>query len=486
MKLYRLILTIATAAASAFGTMAGVTTANLSKARLGDDVRVRFDIVLDSLKLGRDKQLYITPVVEDGTNTAVLPAILVNGRNMHYGYLRGTAPVNPRYPSIYKEVWRHNGTAQSVEYVAETRIQPWMLRPGARVVLHQDSCGCGVNLGSSETGSIALNLNPAPRMRLVQITPPVTELPVSIHEGRARVQFEVNRTELHTEPYKCQRGNQTIDNRKQLAVIDDSVRYALSDPNVEIASIRIIGYASPESPYDHNAYLAINRSRALAEYLGKKYNLGKEASLYDAVPENWGEFRDIVVNAKDITEEQRGDLLRLIDAPANYSAEYDAKERTLREDPKFAKLYREKILPQWFPRLRATQFAISTRLKPMSDQQLAEVIKKTPHLLSLNQMFRVARLYKEGSPEFDNVIATALKFYPDDEIANLNSAVVALHNEDFKLAEQLLAKSGKSPEAENARGVLAAHRGDFDAAIAHFDAAGNLPEAVKNKALLAD
>lgn len=486
MKFNRLILTIAIAAATAVNSLAGVTTANLSKARLGEDLRIRFDIVLDSLKLGRNKQLYITPVVEDGTNQAVLPTVLVNGRNMHYGYLRGTAPKNAHYPVIYKEVWRHNGTKQAMEYVAETRIQSWMLNPQAHVVLRTDSCGCGVDLGSSVSGQLALDLNPAPLMRLAQITPPVTEQPTTIHEGRARVQFEVNRTELHATPYKCQRGNQIIDNREQLKMIDDSVKYALADPNVEIASIRIIGYASPESPYDHNAYLAINRSRALAEYLGQKYNLGKEASLYDAVPENWGEFREMVVSAKDITAQQRADLLALIDAPAKTSEQYDAKEQTLRNDTRFAALYRDKILPEWFPRLRATQFEISTRLKPMPDQQLAEVIKRTPQLLSLNQMFRVARLYREGSDDFNNVIETALKYYPDSEIANLNSAVVAINNKDFTRAKALLKKAGTSPEAENARGVIETHAGDFKAAIEHFTNAGNLPEAVKNKALLSE
>lgn len=484
MKLNRLILTIALAATTAVCTLAGVTTANLSKARLGEDLRIRFDIVLDSLKLGRNKQLYITPVVEDGTNQTILPTVLVNGRNMHYGFLRGTAPKNTNYPVIYKEVWRKNGTKQAMEYVAETRIQPWMLKPSTRVVLRTDSCGCGVDLGHAVTGELALDLNPAPLMRLAQITPPVTEQPTTVHEGRARVQFEVNRTELHATPYKCQRGNQIIDNRAQLKIIDDSVKYALADPNVEIASIRIIGYASPESPYDHNAYLAINRSRALAEYLGQKYNLGKEASLYDAVPENWKEFREAVVEAKDITAQQRADLLSLIDAPASSPEQYDAKETTLRNDSRFAALYRDKILPEWFPRLRATQFEISTRLKPMPDQQLAEVIKRTPQLLSLNQMFRVARLYREGSDDFNNVIETALKYYPNSEIANLNSAVVALNNKDFDRAKALLEKAGNAPEAENARGVLAAHNGDFNAAIDHFSNAGNLPEAVKNKALL--
>ena len=301
MKSFRFILTAAVAA-TALTAMAGVRTANLSKARLGNEVRVRFDIVLDDLKLGSDQQLYITPVIQEGDSAAVLPAVLVNGRNMHYGYQRNTAPANPRYPVIQHEVWRKNGTAQSLTYSAETLIQPWMLKKDAQVVLHQDSCGCGVQLASATPVRLDLNLNPAPLMRLVQITPAVTQSPITKHEGRARVQFEVDRTELHTTPYRTRRGNQLIDNREQLKIIDDSVRYALSDPNVEIASIEITGYASPESPYTHNEFLATNRSRALAEYLREFYKLPVGSTRYSSVPENWEEFRQQVVSSKEITE----------------------------------------------------------------------------------------------------------------------------------------------------------------------------------------
>ena len=158
--------------------------------------------------------------------------------------------------------------------------------------------------------------------------------------------------------------------------------------------------------------------------------------------------------------------------------------RQLKKSPKFARLYRSLILPEWFPRLRATKFTISTRLRPMSDEQLASVIAKTPALMSLNQMFRVARLYPEGSPEFNSVIATALTYYPDDTVANLNAAVAAIKSGDLDRASLYLARSDKSPEAENARGVLAAHEGDYEAARRHFEAAAPLPEAVRNIALI--
>lgn len=482
-----LLLTLLSITAFAAKNGGNLSTQNLQFDRMGDKFHVSVDFVLDSLNMSSNHQLFVTPLIEGPRGeSVVLPSVLISGRNMHIAYERGS--LSPDVLSNYDiltEVRRSNGRPQNVAYSVDTQMRQWMYAPETSLRILTDTCGCGRPAGRDLGNPVRLDLNPAPKMRLAHLTPEVTELPVMIHEGRARVQFEVDKTELHAEPYKCRNG-QRIDNREQLAMIDDSIRNATTDPNVEISRIEICGYASPESPYIHNDFLATNRSRALAEYIGGKYQLPSDRCTYSSVPENWAEFRQQVLDSKELTEQQRADLLALIDEPAYGPSDYDAKERTLKTDPRFAKLYRSTILPKWFPELRCTKFAISTRLKPMSDEKLAEIIKTTPAMMSLNQMFRVARLYPEGSPEFNETIETALKHYPDSPVANLNAAVTALAQGDLDRAESLLKKAGDSPEAENARGILATHRGDFKAANEHFSAAGALPEAVKNKAMIAD
>lgn len=465
----------------------GIEVRNAAVTSGDGKVSVSMDMNMDALTLPRNRQMFVTPYLEgkDGQRV-MLPTVLVNGRNMQYVYERTGLPrkLRAEYSDLAQVVMRRNGTRQTVSYLAAVRMEPWMRRGKSEVRLSVDTCGCGIELGNGQSDPLAsLDLNPAGKMYLAFVTPPVTELPVIAHEGRARVQFEVDSVTLHAEPYRCRNG-QRIDNRKQLQMIDDSVRYALSDPNVEIAAISVCGYASPESPYSHNDYLATGRSKSLASYLAQRYQLPQERCTFSAVPENWEEFRQMVVDAKDITSEQRADLLALIDSPAYGPADYDARERELKTSPRFAKLYRSKILPQWFPQLRCTKFVINTRLRPMRDEQLAEIIKTKPEMLSLNQMFRVARLYPDGSQEFNATILTALRFYATDPVANTNAAVAALKAGQLDEADALLRKAGDMPEAENARGVLAAYRGDYDAAVRHFQAAGSLPEAQRNKALL--
>lgn len=450
---------------------------NVDIHKKGDRLQVNLNLILDSLNMKGQNQFFVTPVVTDGNTNAAMPAVMINGRNMHIAYQRGTIRSLVKRHDVAQEVERHNGRPQSVPYSGSLPFEPWMLGEKAGIVLDIDTCGCGIKLASGQTPLTPLGLTPD--MRLAYLTPKVTELPVTVHEGRARVQFEVDKTVLHAEPYTCRNG-QKIDNRAQLRMIDDSVHYALTDPNVEIAAINITGYASPESPYLHNEFLATNRSRALAEYLAAKYNLPADRSHYDAVPENWMEFRQQVADSKELTDRQRADLLELIDRPTYGPGDFDAKEKELKTSPKFAALYKKTILPEWFPRLRATKFAIHTRLKPMSDRQLAEVIRKTPELLSLNQMFRVARLYPEGSPEFNEVIRTALKYYPDDAEANLNAAVAAMNADKNADVKSMLDKAGDSLEAINARGVYLARQGRYEEAAELFRRAATLPEAAKN------
>lgn len=459
-----------------------ITKRDVQLNRAGNDMFVSMDLILDGLRLAPNHQLFVTPVIEsgDGLKRADLPTVIISGRNMHYVYLRSgetKATGKTRY-NVCGEYYHKSGTPETIAYRQAIPAERWMLGNGTRLTLYVDTCGCGVPIG---TGSDNPYLMPsiADRMQIMPFpTPdPTVRKPIN-HHGRSRVQFEVDKIELHDQPYRCKSG-QLIDNRQQLQVIHDSITYALRDPNVEIESISICGYASPESPYEHNDYLATNRSRALSEYIGHRYNIPLDRCHYSSVVENWGEFREQVVAATDITEQQRADLLQLIDAPCYGPADYDAKETALKTDPRFAQLYKTKILPEWFPMLRCTQFDIRTQLKPLTPIQLRDVMAKTPELMSLDEIYLVACSYDHGSPEFLNAMAVALKYYPDDAVANANAAAVAIEKKDYAAAAKYLQKAGDTDDANVLRGILATSTGDIDAAIRYFEKAKG-PEAERN------
>ena len=428
---------------------------NQQASRVEGHVRLSADVVLDSVKLSGSGQFFLTPVVEDERgNSLKLPSLLVNGKAMQIAWERKSFGRSFRDSrNVLEAVRRNNGKPQTVSYITDTEYSAWMWRPDTRVRWVVDNCGCGDLRDSEALLSLPLDLNPLSRIGVAYKTPAVTELPVSIHNGEAAVNFEVNRTELHAGPYRTANGRM-IDNSGALKTIDDSLRYALKDKNVELAGISICGYASPEGRYIDNERLATDRSRALAEYVASRHNLPEGVARYDAVAEDWAGFRKIVESAPELNAQHRAELLALIDRPAYGPSDYDAKERELRADARFAALFRDLILPEWFPRLRTTRFEITTRLRPLSDEELAKVIETTPEKMSLNQMFRVARLYPESSDEFYRVMETAARYYPDDPTANINLAAARISRGNYEGAAECLRKAGDTPEAAHNRALL--------------------------------
>lgn len=458
---------------------------------------VTADLVLDSLRLGSNQQVIITPIISqlgqlDQLDQSVqsstpqpleipLPSVLISGRNMHISYERGVLRNFKaiKNADISREIRRYNGRRQSVEYTVRIPLEPWMEEEGARLSFKYDPCGCGLAFApviyETTYEERPMRIEELITRDFVMI--PEIEVPdVQIHAGRARIQFEVDRTELHVDPYVCRNG-QLIDNRDQIRMIDDSVKYALSDPNVELVGIEICGYASPESPYLHNEELSNGRSKVLAEYLADRYNIPREKATYSAVIENWGEFRDMVETSNEITETQRRQLLRLIDEPASTPEQYDRKEWLLKTDPRYATLYRNLILPKWFPKLRATTFALHTQLKDMSDEQLAEVFRTTPGKMSLQQFCRVARLYPADSDEFNEVVLTALAKYPGEPVAVTNAAVAAIARGEYERARALLDMVEQTESVFNLRGLMAESERNYAEAARYYDLAGDHDKA---------
>lgn len=468
----------------------GLAASDLKVVRMPNDhVQISMNIEINGLHLGRNQQLYVTPVLANNATDAfelVLPSVLINGRNMHYVFLR-TGGKSANY-ILDTEVMHKNGVNDVLHYNQIVPLRNWMLADDVELSLVVDSCGCG-RMQGSEVVRHKVDLDPARRMLVTPFPKPVVEEEkIFVHHGRARVQFEVDRTELHVDPYKCKRDGKILDNREQLQIIEDSLHYALNTPSVELHSLTLCGYASPESPFLHNVELASGRSKALLEYIEDKYHLPIEKCSYDYVPENWAEFRLMAADTAhtEISSVQREALLELIDRNAILPEEFDQKEKELKTSKIFKDIYKNIILPEWFPLLRCTEFYIRTHLKPMSDEQLREVLHNEPELLSLNQIYRVARLCEHGSEEFHYAMSMALKYYPDDMTANANAAALAIEDRRYDDADFYLDRAGYSSDVCVLHGILSAHRGHFEEARQWFVKAGDNAEALKNLKFIED
>ena len=90
-----------------------------------------------------------------------------------------------------------------------------------------------------------------------------------------------------------------------------------------------------------------------------------------------------------------------------------------------------------------------------------------------------------GDAEFLNdVYETAVRMYPNDQVANLNAANAAMERKDLQSARRYLDKAGNTPEATYARGAYHILTMEYDKAyelMQQAEAAGvkNATEAIK-------
>ena len=95
------------------------------------------------------------------------------------------------------------------------------------------------------------------------VRPEVEAIKVRHLDKRAYIDFPVDRIELHPDYRR---------NPEQLDSIIRTINALKEDRNLEVSGINIHGYASPESPYTHNDYLAKNRAKTLTEYVRRMVN----------------------------------------------------------------------------------------------------------------------------------------------------------------------------------------------------------------------
>lgn len=282
-----------------------------------------------------------------------------------------------------------------------------------------------------------------PHYQLAYVTPQAEQEKTRQLSGRAFLDFVVNKTDIRP----TYRGNAA-----ELAKVLQTIDVVRRDTFTTITHISIHGYASPESPYQHNAYLAQARAEAFAAYVQGLISLPKNLFTIQSTPEDWeGLSAALMDNGKWITDDVRA-IVASDDDP-------DAKERQLK------KMYPREwrwMLDSIFPALRHSDYEVSYTVRPFTVEEAARIIREKPQHLSLNEMFLVANTYEPGSQDYNDVFETAVRMYPNDATANLNAAVIALGKNNLDDAKRYLSKAGTSAEAQNARAVLAIHENRLD------------------------
>ena len=465
MKRFIAILSLLAALIPAAWQLSAKPDASLLKVRdlkVGVDEKassVTVDLTLDlhEINPGIDREVVFTPVMlsAEGTDSLELPQITVGGRNRYYWHLRNDDADDAS--RLYR-----GGSKELVSYVQTVDFEPWMGQSTVEMRLESATC-CNTpdrNIGPTRAGNVELARIDTRRPDLLAefvYTRPADAGPVIKQiEGKAFVSFVVNRTELKPD---------YMVNRREIAKILQSIDYVRNDSDATITHVHIKGFASPEGPYDNNVRLARGRTETLRRYVRDLYHFNDTTVTTSFDPEDWGGLRNYVRDSLDFNIVNRRGILEIIDS----NLEPDRKDRMLKET--YPEDY-QVILKEIYPWLRHSDYTVRYRIREYADiNEIRRVFAADPTRLRLVDFYTLANTYPEGSPEYFNVFETAVGVYPDDPVANLNAANIAMQRGDYDLAQSRLLKTGHTPEAEFARGVLAARRGDYAAALRYFEMA---------------
>lgn len=450
------------------------TAGNVEITRQGDSLSVRMNLnLLSNLDLPTNRSVILTPSLRVDDETLTLPAIEIMGRKRYIYYLRNekdvylkngkdiAAPEHPR--QIIK---RKNKTRQQIRYAA---IAPYEKLPkNARLFLSEDECGCCQTLLNSQNRQLA-DTAFAPAVpdtfipRFAYIRPEVEAVKARSEKGSAYIDFAVGHSDIQT-GYR--------NNPAELSKIKSTIDAVRNDPDVNITHIAIKGFASPEGRYESNRRLAEARTTALSQYVKGLYGFAPELFVMAYEAEDWEGLRRFVAGS-DLAD--RNVLLALIDGPLAP----DAKEMKLKSA--YPAAYRQ-LQEACFPALRHSDYEVEYTVRGFDIEEAKQIIRTHPRKLSLEEMYLVAQTYEPGSEESGRVFETAANLFPEAPAANLNAANAALRKNELKSAATYLDKAGDSPQAVNARAILARLLGDSARAEALFRqaASAGLEEARDN------
>lgn len=415
----------------------GIGVNGVSVTRAGGNVVLDMTLNLDSLDLPTNTRLVYTPVLKTKTGTVAMPEIVINGRRQQIMYERGDMKGDVDERALV--VRRRNGKPQSVDYQGSAPLATSI--SDYDVEIQEDLCGCGDSINGE---TYLLKRTRKPLMAFVR---PAAEARKERHiDKTAYIDFPVDRIELHVDYRR---------NPSELDSIVNTITMVKEDRNLTISGIDIHGYASPESPYDHNDYLARERAKTLKDYVRNLVNLDDALFSVSHTAENWD---GLVTYIRESNLDNKDAILGII---ADTKLTPDAREWKIKRD--YPKDYRF-MLDTWYPALRRSDYRVNYTVRPFDVEEAKQIIRTKPQQLSLEEMFLVAQTYEPGSDDFNEVMEVAVRMYPGDETANLNAACTRLNMGDADGAKPYLDKAGTSPQAVNARAAYAYLKGDYDTA----------------------
>lgn len=390
------------------------------------------------------KSVVLVPELTDTVNGFIseLPYIQINGRNQHIYYERNSR--NKQTEALV--VWKKKNKDLTVEYLRSVPYQAWMETSVLR--LKTKECNCNISRSENQEyicafGKQTIQLFPTYRV------PQPEEVKRRSESGSAYLCYVVDKTDINPK---------YMTNPRELEKINKSINIVKNDPYVQIKDMYICGFASPEGDFYHNATLSQKRTESLKELIERSGIIGDINIKAESHGENWDGFVKYLNENENIP--QRDILLSILDMNL---IDLDAVEKEMKKRaPKGFKY----CVDNCFPELRRTDYSINYIVRQVSIEESEKIFETRPLNLSLNEIYLLADKYKDDEIKYKEIMQKTYALYPDDEVANLTMAYLALKYRDTSEAERYLKKVKPCPEKSLNEGIIAYLKGDIPTAEA--------------------
>ena len=312
------------------------------------------------------------------------------------------------------------------------------------------------------TVTTAANVTPTTPARVVAAEPAFADMvswltPIAANNGKNR-----NRAATLYPDYPLGKDDIYPDyknNRHELDKIGKLVTPLLDSDFSEIDEIRICGYASPDGNYRDNETLSATRAARFSEYVRITYGLPRSLFSVSSVAEDWEGLIDLLQQTSPPYREAALDIIR------RYGI-FNGRERELMNLQ--GGIPYKTMLRELFPRLRRIEVTVSYRVRAVSSDEAADLLYTHADLLSLEEIYEVARYYRPGTDQYREIYEIAAYHFPDDVVANINAASAVMLTGDLISAWEYLRKAEADPRAWNNIGVLTLMEGNPEGAAVWF------------------
>lgn len=416
---------------------------------VGNEITAEITGTFPAKKFNRRGVLEVTPVLKyDGkeyvgeTVTYVGEKAKVNGKVVNY-----------KKGGTYKQVFKCPYAAGMEKSELYLRFKATAGKKEFAVPDVKVADGLNTTAHNAEAGDVVLVVTPDKFQRIIE------------EQQEADIKFLINQSTLRSSETRSE----------ALRAFQAAIAEADAAENVNIASIDVNGYASPDGALELNTSLAERRQVVAQRFLNKALRKAHIDADVDGeiTAEDWEGFQRLMENSNIQDKELVLRVLSMYNDPEEREAQIKNLSAVF-----------QNIAQDILPALRRSRLVLTTQLIGKSDEEIKQLAKENPAALNIEELLYAATLVPAN--ERLNLYKKVAELFPADYRAYNNMAICYFNQANIAEARRCFAKA-LSMDANNAdinfnAGVVALAENDLDKAEEYFGKAagtkGNLAAAM--------